>query len=178
METSETTWGLREFMHFIAKECRKARLDKTRTSHLFARAVCTDLRDKGHASVERLRSGNSNYFGAEIDGNLVLVSAFASQERWWNTPSDGFMDCVKRAKTKVPACRWGVVLLRVPELSGAWIEGGEFEKLPSWPEKFNESDIRRLKKAKAACEFSDWEALMEFIRRGCVPRSRLIRKPA
>ncbi|TAJ09906.1 MAG: hypothetical protein EPO61_04095 [Nitrospirae bacterium] len=176
MEIDELT--LRDFVIWAAKAGKEKRLDKTQISHKFAQAVRGELTKAG-ATAEPLKSGNANYFRASFDGTDLLISAFASQENWWNEPSDGFMDLVKKAKTTTSSCRWGVVLLRVPEMSGYWIEGASLqETYGDWRKKFTESNMKQIVKQKSAHEFLKLEQLPNLIRRGRLPGSILIKKTA
>lgn len=154
---------------------RLERRRRTRESHDFSQRFSADLRSTG-AEIYRWGPANANYFAAEIADTAILISVFASQKHWWETPSKGFLDAVDRTRREIEDCRWGVVLFRLPRRDGIWIEGRVYVETLEWPEKFTESNLREVISRKAGREFSDNEELMELIRFGLAPRARLKKK--
>lgn len=182
MEIPKPIEGLRELIESLRRERshwdrtkKEKRREKTDISHRFANALKYELGREG-LTITPLKDGNANFFYAEIGRVQILISPFASQEEWWQRPSDGFMNYVREVSSREPSCRWGIILFRVPDGDGVWVEGAKFEKILEWPEKFTKSNVKEAIRKKVAREFSDRDELIYLIRNGPDSGPKLIRR--
>src|SRR5690349_16632559 len=99
-----------------------------------------------------------------MDGLQILISPFASQKDWWETPGVGFMNHVKK---RPHTCRWGIVLFQVPASTpkGFWIEGVNFEKALKFPNTFTKSNLTAIEATtkNVVQKFSDAGDLLNLI---------------
>ncbi len=170
-------------MELVAKSMREVetkRREETDESHTSAHTLKDDLARKG-LKVTFVKEGNANYFCVEHDGREILLSPFASQKGWWETPTDTFMKCVKE---RTPSCRWGIILLQIPDSArkGFWFEGEQYNKALEgktiqYREKLDIPYAKNAIRKKIAQEFANMDELIHLIRNGLeAPRKRLIKR--
>lgn len=156
---------LHAILTWIRSEHLKKKAGKRIKSHGFARRFSEGLAGE---EVRLLGVGpeNSNYFMAQIAGITWAISAFASLEGWWDTPSDGFRHMVKKS-----GCGWGTVFFdlssdRKSGWKGFWIEGKVFdERVLRTRVNMNLTTISRAEKSGLAHPFCELNELVSLIKR-------------
>ena len=150
---------LREVLAWVSEAVRRGRGEKREISHTLAQGFRMTLEREG-AEILWKGKGNANYFIAGIEGVSIGISPFGSHEEWWEKPSDGFREEVKKR-----GCRWGVVLFMLPKKEGLWIEGADFdERVLRGREKVNSSEVRQARRARIANSFSDSRRFIDLIK--------------
>ncbi|HNP64829.1 MAG TPA: hypothetical protein PKH39_12910 [Woeseiaceae bacterium] len=173
MSPERVDFSPKTLLEIVTRAARVKRRDAAANSHAIANSFVSSLESAG-AQILDVGRGNANYFLAEIAGLPIALSIFASQEQWWEKPSQGFRNLVKEKK-----CKWGVLLFDLKDKKALWIDGEFFDRhVLKGREKINFPDVAQAERAGYAIRVLTIEELVNLLSKP-IPRlgvPRLIRK--